>query len=226
MKIQPYIDKLEKSKEYKDFHKSNKDAFLTAGFFVLDFENKKNVHQLDFYLPKEHQVAAFTLDHGVILQKMKLMNEKVPGKLSFQVKTDLDELHGILEDEMKNRNITEEVKKIIAVLQNVDGKTLWNLNCVLSGMEILRAHVDDETQSVLKMEKFSMMDIMKKVPGNALQAMAKGAKEKVGKEDLKKELVKLENVKKEIEKQEIEIEKVLEKKEKETSATKEKKNKK
>jgi hypothetical protein len=223
MKIQPYIDKLEKSKEYKDFHKSNKDAFLTAGFFVLDFENKKNVHQLDFYLPKEHQVAAFTLDHGVVLQKMKLMNEKVPGKLDFKIKTDLDELHGILEDEMKNRSITEEVKKIIAVLQSIDGKTLWNLNCVLSGMEILRAHVDDETQSVLKMEKFSMMDIMKKVPGNALQAMAKGAKEKIGKEDLQKEMKKLEDVKKEIEKQEVEIKKVIEKKEKDESAGKKKK---
>lgn len=171
MKIQPYIDRLEKSKEFKDFRKEHKNAFLSAGFFVLDFEEKKNVHQLDFYVPKKNKMAAFSLDDGIKLQLLDLVHEKAPEKLDINVKTDLDALYGILEDEMKNRSITENIKKIVAVLQNVDGKRLWNLTCILSGMEILRSHVDDETRSVLKMEKFSMMDLMKKVPGKALANM-------------------------------------------------------
>jgi len=173
MKIQPYVNRLEKSKEYKSFQKEHKNAFLSAGFFVLDFEEKKNIHQLDFYVPKEKKMAAFTLDKGVKLQLLDLVNEKVPDKLDIKVKTDLDALYGILEDEMKNRSITENIKKIVAVLQNIDGKRLWNLTCILSGMEILRSHVDDETRSVLKMEKFSMMDLVKKVPGSALAQMQK-----------------------------------------------------
>jgi hypothetical protein len=171
MKIQPYVDRLEKSKEYKDFRKEHKNAFLSAGFFVLDFEEKKNVHQLDFYVPKKNKMAAFTLDNGIKMQLLDLAHEKTPEKLDIDVKTDLDALYGILEDEMKNRSITENIKKIVAVLQNIDGKRLWNLTCILSGMEILRSHVDDETRSVLKMEKFSMMDLMKKVPGKALANM-------------------------------------------------------
>jgi hypothetical protein len=171
MKIQPYVERLEKSKEYKDFRKEHKSAFLSAGFFVLDFEEKKNVHQLDFYVPNKNKMAAFTLDNGIKMQLLDLVQEKTPEKLDIKVKTDLDALYGILEDEMKNRNMTENIKKIVAVLQNIDGKRLWNLTCILSGMEILRSHVDDETRSVLKMEKFSMMDLMKKVPGKALANM-------------------------------------------------------
>lgn len=220
MKVQPYIDRLEKSKEYKDFIKEHKNAFLTAGFFVLDFEEKKNVHQLDFYIPKQHKVAAFTFGDGIKLQLMELMNEKVPGKLDVEVKTDLDSLHGILEDEMKNRTITGEIKKIVAVLQSIDGKALWNLNCVLSGMEILRAHVDDGTKSVLKMEKFSMMDLIKKVPGKSLAGGIQALKgkagagkpgEKVTKKEIKEQIEQIDKVEKDLEQKKEALQKIMEK---------------
>ena len=169
MKIKPYVNKLHNSKEYKDFTRKHSDAFVIAGFFILDLENKKNIHQIDYYVPSSKKVAAFTLDGGVTLQMLALMNSKVPEKLDITTKVDLDALHGILEDEMKNRNITDEVKKIIAVLQSVDGKKVWNLNCVLTGMGILRAHVDDDSRTVLKMEKASIMDYLKKVNPKELQ---------------------------------------------------------
>lgn len=166
MKIKPYFDKLSASKEYKDFQKSYSDSFMIAGFFILDFETGKSLHQIDYYVPSEKKIAAFTLDKGVMVQMLDMMNAKlVPEKLDINTNVDLDALKGILEDEMKNRSITEEVKKIIAILQTVNGKKIWNLNCVLSGMTILKAHVDDESQTVLKMEKSSIMDYIKKMPG-------------------------------------------------------------
>lgn len=233
MKIQPYVERLEKSKEYKDFHKEHKNAFLSAGFFVLDLEEKKNVHQLDFYVPNKNKMAAFSLDNGIKLQLLDLVHEKTPEKLDINVKTDLDALYGILEDEMKNRNITENIKKIVAVLQNIDGKRLWNLTCILSGMEILRSHVDDETRSVLKMEKFSMMDLMKKVPGKALAnmpALKQGLKGNIkakddGEEEAGVEAQQVQPGPPKIEdqiKQINKIEEVLEKKKKELESTVEK----
>jgi len=35
MKIQPYIEKLNTSQEFKKFNKDHKDAFVIAGFFVF-----------------------------------------------------------------------------------------------------------------------------------------------------------------------------------------------
>ena len=78
MKIKPYITKLESSKEYKSFQEQHDDAFLVAGFFVIDFETGKNIHQIDYYVPSKKKVAAFTLDHKVMLQFFDLLNKKVP----------------------------------------------------------------------------------------------------------------------------------------------------
>ena len=165
MKIQPYVQKLESSQIYKKFRKENEESFVVAGFFVLDYETGTNIHQIDYYVPSKKQVAAFNLDGEVEVRLLDMMSkEKVPQKLDIKTKVDLDALRGILEDEMKNRNITETIKKCVAVIQMVDGKKLWVLSCVLSGMEILKAHVDDESRTVLKMEKASMLDYIKKMP--------------------------------------------------------------
>jgi len=220
MKLQHCLDKLNKSSEYKEFKSKYKDAFMIAGFFILDLEKGINVHQLDFYLPKEKKVAAFNLDKSVQVQILEAMNQKLPAELDLKTKIDLDTLPGVVEDEMKNRNITEEIRKIIAILQNLDGKKVWNLSCVLSGMGILKAHVDDESETILKMEKLSILDLIKKVPTSQLSGLnQKGISSK---EELEQEIKKLDNVESQIEKQKEKIKQELKSKEKE-SKTKAKK---
>lgn len=164
MKINVYLNKLNNSKEYKDFMKKYSDAYLIAGFFVLDLEEGKNIHQIDYYIPSKKKIAAFTLDSHVHLQILDTMNRQVPPKLDLVTNIDLDTIPGILDDEMKNRSITEEIKKIVAIIQNIEGKKIWNVNCVLSGMSILKAHIEDDSKSVLKMEKSSIMDYIQKMP--------------------------------------------------------------
>ncbi len=207
MKIGPYVDKLEKSPVFKEFRTGNPDAYVAAGFFVLDLEMGKNIHQIDFYIPSKKKVAAFTLDGDVTLQLMDMSGKKAPEKLDMKTELDLDALPGIVRDEMHNRNMTESIQKMIAVIQNIDGKKIWNINCVLSGMEILKSHVEDASQSVLKIEKISMMDIIKQVPASMLQKQKNAEPSK----DLKDELEKLDKLEKEIEKQKEEIKKDLKK---------------
>lgn len=194
MKIKPYIEKLEESEEYKNFKIKYPEAFLAAGFFVLDLEGGMNVHQIDFYVPNEKKIAAFSLDGEISVKLLETLNDKVPEKLNMDTNIDLDALSGILSDEMKNRGMSENIRKIIAVIQNIDGKRIWNLNCVLSGMEILKSHIEDESQTVLKIEKASILDIMKKMPTPKL------LKAQDSKKDIKGELEKLEKVEDEIEK--------------------------
>lgn len=203
MKIGPYIQKLESSKEYKEFQGKYKDHFLVAGFFVLDFENGANVHQIDYFVPKAKKVAAFTLDNKVVLQMMETMSKKTPAKLDSNIKIDLDTLQGIVEDEMKNRGISEKIKKMIAVVQNIEGKKVWNVNCILSGMDLLRSHVDDASKTVLKMEKNSMMDYIKKMPALPNQ---QGQQKPASKEDIAAKIKQLDKIKEDLKKQEVESE--------------------
>jgi hypothetical protein len=207
MKLQPYIKRLVASKEYKGFVKKHSDAFAAAGFFVIDFETGSNIHQIDYYIPSEKKIAAFTLDKGVAVQEMTLVNSKVPEKLDVENNIDLDELRGIVQDEMKNRSMTEDIKKMIAVLQTAEGKKIWNVNCVLSGMEILRAHVDDATKTVLKMDKISMMDIMKKMPQMQIAPKGGASIGPKSSEDVKQQIKKLNILEQAIEKEKENLEK-------------------
>jgi len=201
MKIQPYVQKLESSQIYKKFRKDNNESFLVAGFFILDYESGVNMHQIDYYVPSKKQVAAFNLDGEVEVRLLDMMSkEKVPEKLDLKTKVDLDALKGILEDEMKNRSITESIKKCVAVIQVVDGKKLWVLNCVLSGMEILKAHVDDNSRTVLKMERASMLDYIKKMPGIGTQNQ-QGQQQKTSKEQLQKQIEQLDKLKEQLQKE-------------------------
>ncbi len=224
MKIQPYIQKLNTSQQYKQFMEKYSDAFLVAGFFVLDFEMGQNIHQIDFYIPSKKKFAAFTLDKGINLQILDAAIDRAPEKLEIKTNIDLDALHGILEDEMRNRNMTEEIKKIIAVIQNVKGKKIWNVNCVLSGMEILKAHIEDESETILKMEKTSFMEIMKKVPMEQIKTQMQSEQPRG---DVKEEIDNLEKLEEKISEEKQKLKKqITEKIEKAEKSNKEAKPKK
>ena len=195
MKIQPLIERLETSEAYKKFKTENKDSFLVAGFFVLDYETGQNINQIDYFIPSQKKVAAFTMNEEIAVQILKTMNDKIPETLPVQTNIDLDSIKGILEDEMKNRNITEELKKVIAVIQMIDGKKVWILNCIMSGMEILKAHIDDESKTILKMETASVLDYIKKVPMKGL------AQTKNSKENIEKQIEQLDTLKEQLEKE-------------------------
>ncbi|MEK6888629.1 MAG: hypothetical protein AABW80_00815 [Nanoarchaeota archaeon] len=214
MKIAPYVEKLGKSQAFKQFMNENSDAYVAAGFFILDLEGNHNVHQIDYYIPKKKKIAAFTLDKEVTLQVLDLLNSKTPEKLDIKTKIDLEAIKGIVEDEMKNRNLTDDIKKIIAIIQNIDGKRLWNVNCVLSGMGILKAHVDDSSQSVLMMDKSSILDMVKKVNLKDMKSQAPVKSEiahKPTRQELKDELEKLNKLEEAIEKEKSEVKKKIEK---------------
>lgn len=168
MKFEHYLKRLEESPEFKKFREEHKKAYLCAGFFVLDFEAGKNMHQIDFLIPGSKKIATFIVGEGVQLNFSPQLKSKIKmQKIEGEVKTDLDALKGIVIDEMHNRTITQEIKKIIAVLQNDNGKKVWKLNCITADLGIIKAHIDDETSSILEMEKASLFDFIKMIPKQA-----------------------------------------------------------
>ena len=164
MKIQPYIDKLNNSKAFQEFKSKNPNAYFSAGFFVMDFETDKNIHQIDYFIPETKKMQTFILDGDEVTSKeAEVSNKKIPGKIESEIMLDLDILKGIVEDEMKNQTITKKIHKIIAIIQNIDGKLVWNLNCITSDMGIMKVHIDDDSHSILKFDKINVFDAIKKL---------------------------------------------------------------
>lgn len=163
MKIQPYIDKLNNSKVFTEFKSKHPNSYLSAGFFVLDYENNSNVHQIDYFNPENKKIITFTLDKEVEMKESETVNENMPKKVDGKINLDLDILKGLIEDEMKNQTITTKIQKIIAVIQNLEGKKIWNINCITTDMGLIKVHIDDQTHSILKFEKINLFDMVRKL---------------------------------------------------------------
>jgi hypothetical protein len=158
------VEQIEKSKAFANFKKKNKDSFLCAGFFIIDYKDKKNQQQLDYCLVGG-DIYTFLLDNEVIMKK----SETIQGakhdlkQLKKEMKVDLDDAEKIVCEKIKQEKIEKPLIKIIAVLQVYEGKQIWNLTCILEGFEFIQCHIDSETGDILKFERKNMMDFIQKV---------------------------------------------------------------
>ena len=176
MKLSHYLKRVEESAEYQKFRQEHKKAYLSAGFFVLDYETNKHMHQIDFFIPTTKKVVTFKLEDGVSMHKSEqaLKLKKKPEEIKGESNLDLEALKGIVHDEMMNRMVTQEVKKIIAVLQQEQGKKVWRLSCITGDLGIIKVNVDDEKGAVLEFEKASLFDMMKVIkPGDLPKTVKK-----------------------------------------------------
>ncbi len=162
------LKKIKSSSAFKNFIKQHKDAELCAGFFVVDYISGANQQQLDYCLP-DGKIFTFTLNQNEEIQVKEAETIEGQEKQKLEeldkekIKIDLDNVKDILEKEMKDREINKRINKIIVVLQNFENKQVWNLNCMLEGMEILQVHINCEDGEILKFEKKSMFDFIKRV---------------------------------------------------------------
>lgn len=138
---------------------------LCAGFFILDFFGNDTKKSLDYKIGGK--IFTFTLEDNadVIFNEDKLINlpnKPQLSKLSPEIKVELDELKSIAGVRALDEGINSKFNKIIAVLQMNEGKQIWNLTCMLEHLIILNILVDANTGEIIKFERKSMMDLIKK----------------------------------------------------------------
>ncbi|MEK6925822.1 MAG: hypothetical protein AABW50_00945 [Nanoarchaeota archaeon] len=176
MKPHDYLVKLKKSQTFTDFMKEDPNAYLCSLFFIRDFEEKVNDTQVDFYSPKSKKIVSFKVDkkvERVALDKKaeNLKHEKfVPKRINEKTNLDIDKLKDVLLDEMHNRGITDDIKKMLIIFHNLDERDVWNSTCFLRGMGLLQAHVEDKSESVLFMEKKSFFDMIRFIGKGDMEA--------------------------------------------------------
>lgn len=168
MKASHYVSQVKKSAVFKDFMKEAPDAYLCSLFCIRDFNGPQNETQVDFYSPKSKHIISFKIGSKGIERlpqpkKAETITHKkiIPKELKDNVKLDLDKLKPTLVDEMRNRDMTYEIEKMLIVLNVPEDRPIWNCTAFLKGLGLLQAHVEDASNSVLFMEKKSLMDMMK-----------------------------------------------------------------
>ena len=158
MKFVDFLTKVKDSDDYRKYVSENNNAYLCAGFFVLDYQGGKNQASVDFYNPSNKKMTTFRFEEKIVAVPLEVPPEMInhnfiPDKIDSEPKLELEELKGILIDEMHNRGMTYETQKIIAVLQHIDGRLIWNCTALMSGLVLLKTHIEDSSKSVILMEK-------------------------------------------------------------------------
>ncbi len=171
MKLKEIISLIESSQIFLNFKKTEegKNAFLCAAFLIMDFKDGKNEQSLDYKTEAGENIFIFSVKNDEIQMKQEEILDKTKPleKISTKIKIETDKLKELVEKELAKNQITKPLEKIIAVLQNGEGqegekKTIWNLTCMCAGFLIILIHIDAVSGDILKFEKKSLFDFIKK----------------------------------------------------------------
>jgi len=174
--LKDLLNILKQNQKFKEFSQKNPKPVPCAGFFVLDFKNSQEQYTLDYKVNDD--IFSFKINpetNQVQMQQEEIMDKTKPlEEISLNIKLEISEIKDIVNKELEKNNIKNPIEKIICVLQSLSlgkddlsGKplgchTIWNLTCMLSMFNIIMIHIDALDGKVLKFEKKSLFDFVKK----------------------------------------------------------------
>lgn len=166
MKTKDLIEELEETKEYNLFKEQNPDTFFAAAFLILDLKNKTEQIQLDYFLPKQNNIAAFSHpftepkihDDVISVQKGQTVPAKIKPmtKQTTEIKIDIDDLEPKCKELIKENNSSIAPTKIIAILKD----DIWNLTCMDDMLGIVRVKINAISGEAQDFNKGGLMDFM------------------------------------------------------------------
>lgn len=164
MSFKELLKRVESSEEFKKFRKENPKAILYSAFFTFRTAYGNLIldsQQLDYLIDKR-KIGTFLIANDRVAHKIDKLEKDADEveALNKEIKIDLDEVQKIIDKEIKKQKITSQITEIIAILQRLEGKQLWNLIIVLSCLEMLRLHIDMDNKILLN-KKENFMDFMK-----------------------------------------------------------------
>ena len=155
--------RLEKSKEFKDWKKKNKDCYLTSGFVIV--EKEQGPWKAGYYDEKKNNVTSFIIDKEIsiepaeeIFQKKKVKIKKLDVK---KVLVDLPQAIVVASNLQQEEYKEDSPLKIIAILQNMSLGQVWNLVFITQKFNTLNIKIDTKEGKVLEHKIASIMSFKK-----------------------------------------------------------------
>ncbi len=148
------LEQLESSEEFKKFKKEHPKTFLCSAFLILGKEDEKK-QEFNYYI-SDKEIMSFNLGKKIFSAKLSMQNpEKLHALKLEDIKIEEDKVLEIIERE-KGR----KYDKTIAVLQELNGKLIWNLTCI-DGFTLHRFHLNAKTGKFEEMADIKLQDMIR-----------------------------------------------------------------
>ncbi|MBU4501633.1 MAG: hypothetical protein KKA79_03515 [Nanoarchaeota archaeon] len=162
-KLKKSLKTLKETKEFKKFKEDNPDSYLASCVIIIN-DKEPGDWQVDYYQPKKHKMTTFILKEKIELSGEDDIFQKHKSEVKElnveKVKINLNKMLNTIEDLRKEKYPGEYPNKIIAVLQNQDGKIMWNITHLTSTLKIWNIKLDAEKGKVVE-EKLENVFSMK-----------------------------------------------------------------
>ena len=165
MDLKPALNKLEESKDYKDWHKKNKITSFSYAFRIP--QEMPDEWQLGFYDKKKDRITTFVVNGSSISIRaeeeiFKKDETKISGIEMGKVKIAFDDAIGKA-GEFQSKNYPKDKSvKTIAILQNIPSYgNIWNITYITESFNTLNMKIDASSGKVLEHNSSSVFSFKK-----------------------------------------------------------------
>lgn len=166
MELKETLEKLNESKEFREWKQKNPDSFFSYALKILE-ENTEQPWSLGFYRKSTDKVVTFIVDEKIDMQEEEEIFKKPDTKVNL-IETEKAKMpfSDILEKAKAFTDKTypnELIKKTIAILQNLEKYgTVWNITHITHSFNTINIKADAEDGSILYNNIESIMGLIKK----------------------------------------------------------------
>jgi hypothetical protein len=164
MNFQFYFEKLMDSKDFGQFVKDNKDAFLCSAFFIVDKKGTENKQNIDYFVPSVKKMFSFKIDSKVEMIPVEEYGDNFkPEKIADNINFDFTEIENMIQERMDKEKIKNKIEKLLFSLMAKDKKNYLIGTIFISSLGILKVRIDLDKKEILDFEKKSFFDMIKVV---------------------------------------------------------------
>ena len=165
MDLKPALKLLEESKDYKDWHKKNKNTSFSYAFRIP--QEMPDEWQLGFYDKKKDKITTFVVNGSAISMRaeeeiFKREETKISGIEIEKVNITFEGAIGKASEFQSKNYPKDKSVKTIAILQNISSYgNIWNITYITGSFNTLNMKIDASNGRVLEHSLSSVLSFKK-----------------------------------------------------------------
>ncbi len=160
MELDETLAVLTKHSLFKEWHVKNHDYFLAHAFVMLDEPNKNN-WQIGFYNPAKERMVTFIISTTVqkteeqeVLKAEGEIKQLKPEEVKLSVEQAIKKANECMHENYR----AEKPIKQFFIIQNAEGRTMFNITYLMQSLKTLNIKIDAKTGETVKHSLQSLVD--------------------------------------------------------------------
>jgi len=111
-------------------------------------------------LSNKPKMFSFQIEDEITFIPIKILDDKVPEKISEDCDFDFERIEKLIEGEMFEKKIKNKIQKILLSLQNKNGRDFLLGTIFISSMGIMKIQIDLDEMKIINFEKKNFLDMI------------------------------------------------------------------